>query len=444
MIKSALAQKNKLSEVVDLNWIEREKRSQWHPFTPMQRWEAAEFEPIFLESGSGIYLEDDQGRKYIDGSSSIWTNVHGHGNQRINEAIIAQLDKVAHTSFLGYTHHNAVILAEALMGYFSGSELKRVFYSDNGSTAVECSLRMSLQYWQFLGHRERKVFISFDKGYHGDTLGAASLNGIPLFNQHKGQDGYEVIVLKEIEDLEQLDESLQRRLAAVIIEPLIQGAAGMRLWPKGMLSQLREWTQKRGILLILDEVMTGFGRTGQMFACQHEGVIPDFLCLAKGLSGGYLPFAATLTTNSVYAAFLDRPEVGKTFYYGHSYTGNQLGCAAAIANLKYFQEADVMGHVKNILPVWEQALEKIQALPMVKEVRHIGLIAGIEVQGFDANQYAGAWICRKALDFGLLTRPILDTVVLMPPLCIQPDEIEIMMKALEKALWVASAELRNL
>lgn len=408
-----------------------EKRHLWHPFTPMAEWCAPEHEPLRIVDGKGCVLRDQHGREYLDGNASIWTNVHGHRHPRIDAAIRDQLDRVAHTSFLGFTHEPAIRLAKALVDLFPGGKLSRVFFSDDGSTAIECAVRMALQFWKQTGHPGRDTLLTFDRAYHGDTLGAASLGGLPVFKGAGNDFGYRVVRADGMDVLEKMDETDRARLAAVVIEPLIQGAAGMRLWPKGMLASLAEWCAKNDVLLILDEVMTGFGKTGTMFACEQEGVVPDFIALAKGLTGGYMPLAATLTTERVFEAFLGN---GQTFFYGHSYTANQLGCAAALASLGVFAEEHVLEKLPGKVAKLSELLEPVQNHPAVLEVRQCGLIAGIEVGPFDPADRTGARICLAARSHGLLTRPVLDTLVLMPPLCVNDEELERMVAALVKAV----------
>jgi adenosylmethionine---8-amino-7-oxononanoate aminotransferase len=401
---------------------EIEKRHVWHPFTPMDAWCAEDHEPLFLVSGKGCVLQDHLGRQYLDGNSSIWTNIHGHGHPTIIAAIRSQLERVAHTSFLGFSHPPAVQLASELVSLLPVSGLERVFYSDNGSTAIEAAIRMALQYHQQTGASERDTILAFDRGYHGDTLGAASLGGISMFKGAARDFGYKVVRVRDIEELRTLDSS---RLAAAIIEPLIQGAAGMRTWPTGLLSSLRSWTHQHGVLLIADEVMTGFGRTGRMFACENEDVVPDFLCLAKGITGGYLPLAVTMTSSTVFDAF--RGDPSRAFYYGHSYTGSQLGCAAALGSLAVFREEQVLASLPKKIAAFTSLLS---SLKWATDIRQCGLIAGIEVNGPPGT---GAAICLRARAHGLLTRPIGNVIVLMPPLCSTDDELEQMVAALNAA-----------
>lgn len=421
---------------VDLSAFEKEHV--WHPFTPMRQWCAPEHEPLMLMRGEGCWLWDQNGNRYLDGNSSIWTNIHGHNHPRINGAIKAQLDRVAHTSFLGFTHPPAIELAKALAELFPRDTLSKVFYSDNGSTAIESAVRMALQFWRQNGQPERHVILAFDAAYHGDTLGAASLGGIPMFKGSANDFGYAVQRVPDAGALLQLDAAAVKRIAAVTIEPLIQGAAGMRLWPAGMLKQIESWCRERDIFLILDEVMTGFGRTGKMFAFEHEDVMPDFLCLAKGLTGGYLPLAATLTTRRVFEGFLGEVSEGRTFFYGHSYTGSQLGCAAALASLEVFREERVLEQLPAKVDQFSQLLDRLRRNAHVLEVRQCGLVAGIEIgrnrEACPPGELMGAKVCLAARKHGLLTRPIVNTVVLMPPLCVSEDELERMVEALLAAI----------
>ena len=396
-----------------------DKLHAWHPFTQMRDWCAPEHEPLVLVSGDGALVRDADGREYLDGNSSIWTNLHGHRHPRLDAALRAQLDRVAHTSFLGFTNPPAAELAAQLCALWPGGKLTRCFFTDDGSTAIEVALKMAAQFWQLRGE-QRGRFVAFGGAYHGDTMGAASLGGIPTF---RGTWNFTVTHVNSMDELAKLDSA---DLAAVCIEPLIQGAAGMRLWPGGMLAPLREWCDATGVLLIADEVMTGFGRTGTMFACQREGVVPDFIALAKGLTGGYLPLAATLTTERVFEAFLGGPE--RTLYYGHSYCGNQLGCAVALENLAIFRDENVLHSLAGKIAGLTELLADLQTQPGIKEVRQCGFIAGIDVAK------NGARVCIEARKYGLLTRPIRDTVVLMPPYCITDAQLESAVTAIARAV----------
>ncbi len=407
----------------------------WHPFTQHAEWAAAG-EELVLVGGQGPWLIDAEGRRYFDGNSSIWTNIHGHRHPRIDEAVRAQLSEVAHTSFLGFTHPGAAELARRLAVFFPPGTLERVFFSDDGSTAVEVAMKMAIQYRQQTGESERCGFIAFENAYHGDTMGAASLGGVSQFFDRFRSFGLPARHVRSLAELRAMPKDQIANVAAVVIEPLIQGVNEMRPWPSGMLQELRAWCDGQDLHLILDEVMTGFGRTGTLFACQQEGVIPDFLCLAKGLTGGYLPLAATLTTGAIFEAFLGTRE--RTFYYGHSYTANQLGCAAALASLDVFEEERVLEGLSPRVEALSQALGAIDH-PFVHEVRQCGLISGLELRQENGERFLegermGERVCLAARAHGLLTRPIRDTIVMMPPLCSTTEEITGACEALGRAV----------
>lgn len=417
------------------DWIAADRRVLWHPFTQMQAWCDPALDPPVIVGGEGAMLTCSRGHSYFDGNSSIWTNIHGHCHPAIVAAICDQARRLDHASFLGGTNPAAIALAEHLVRLFPDGTLTRVFYSDDGSTAVEVALKMAIQARQLLGEPHRNRFLAFDQAYHGDTAGAASVGGIQtFFGRFEGMH-FPVGRVASVDELpDQADD-----VTAVIVEPLIQGAAGMRLWPDGTLRRLRDWCDARGVYLILDEVMTGFGRTGKMFACEHEGVVPDFIALAKGLSGGTLPLAATLTTESIYSAFLGDVSEGKTFYYGHSYCGNPIACAAALANLKLFESEDTLASLQPKITHLRGLLAKLEAHPRVAATRQCGLIAGIDIVAADGTPHPaaaleGARVCRQAMRFGLLTRPVLDTIVLMPPLCATPTQLDAAVEALRLAL----------
>lgn len=411
-----------------------DKARLWHPFTPMQDWCAEDHDPLILVRGEGAWLEDSEGRRYLDGNSSIWTNIHGHNHPAITRAIHEQLDRVAHVSFLGSTNPPAIALADRLVSHFPLNTLTRVFLSDDGSTAVEAAMRMAIQFRQLQGEPLRTRFIAFENAYHGDTLGAASIGGIGAFHRPVAGHSFPVTRITDPDDLGAMDD-----VTAVVIEPLIQGAAGMRSWPPGLLRRLREKCDAAGVFLILDEVMTGFGRTGTLFACEQENVVPDFLCLAKGLTGGTIPLAATLTTEHVFRAFLGPVEAGRTFYYGHSYSGNPLGCAAAVASLDVFRDERVLESLPPKISRLRDLLASLSSLPFVHETRQCGLIAGIEVRRPDGSPFpwherTGHAICLAARRHGLLTRPVLDTIVFMPPLCTTEAELDHGIAAISAAI----------
>jgi len=416
-----------------------DKAHLWHPFTQMRDWCAAGHDPLVLVEGRGSLLVDAAGREYLDGNSSIWTNIHGHSHPHIVRTIQAQAAKLAHSSFLGFTNEPAIRLAEKLVALFPPETLTRVFYSDDGSTAIEVALKMAMQFHQLTGHPERSRFVAFEHAYHGDTSGAASLGGIAAFQDRFASISFPVVRVANLLELEALDRPTTESLAGIVIEPLIQGAGGMRTWPEGLLRDLREWCDCHGVFLILDEVMTGFGRTGKMFACQQEDVVPDFLALAKGLSGGTMPLAATLTTERVFEAFLGDYAEMKTLFYGHSYCGNPLGCAAALASLEVFEEERTLENLQPKIRQLGELLCDLAGEPHVGAVRQCGFMAGLDVVRTDGTPYpwqdqTGARICLAARRHGLLTRPIRDTLVLMPPLCFTTDELTRAVAALRSAI----------
>lgn len=414
----------------------------WHPFTPMGEW--MEDDPLILVGGEGCWLVDARGNRYLDANSSIWTNVHGHGHPRITEAIRDQAATLDHASFLGTTNPWAINLAEKLAALMPA--LPRVFFTDDGSTAVECALKMSIQARQLMGEAGRSRFVAFDRAYHGDTMGASSLGGVSTFFERFRGFGFQPIRCSSVEDLRQLDAGTIASLNAVVIEPLIQGVNRMHLWPPGMLTDLRAWCDEHAVWLVLDEVMTGFGRTGRMFACQHEEVVPDFLCLAKGLTGGTVPLAATLTSGKVFSAFLDDGTGDRTFYYGHSYCGNPIGCAAALASLEVFEKERVLDGLAAKIEHFSKVLEQVRwsCAPHVGAVRQLGLMAGIDLVQADGSTYPpaarmGQVACRAMREAGVLTRPILDTIVLMPPLAISREEINHLARGVRAGIHAATA-----
>jgi len=415
--------------------IDADKQFVWHPFTDMREWCAPENEPLVLVEGHGAVLRDSKGREYIDGNSSIWTNIHGHNHPRINAAIRRQLDRVAHTSFLGFTNPPAIELAQAIVGLFPDNSLTRVFFSDDGSTGVEVALRIADQFWR-LRHSRKHHFIAFQNGYHGDTAGAASLGAVAMFQIGSTRWNFPAMQVPNIRALEALAPAEIAKIAAVVIEPLIQGAAGMRLWPAGTLKAVRDWCTRTDTLLIIDEVMTGFGRTGRMFASEHEGVIPDMMVMAKGLSGGYLPLAITLISEKIFSAFEGSIVEGKALAYGHSYTGNALACAAAKASLEIFEGERVLDALEPKIRHLSSMLADLEKLPAVKEVRQCGFMAGIEIKesanGLKPNLAVAA--CIEARRHGLLTRPLGNVVVLMPPLCITVDQLTKAVQALRLSI----------
>jgi len=424
------------------NWntkdlITTDKQFVWHPFTNMPEWCAPEHEPIVIVEGHGAILRDSRGREYIDGNSSIWTNIHGHNHPRINLAIREQLERIAHSSFLGTTNPAAIELAREIVEYFPPKTLSRVFYSDDGSTGIEAALRIAAQFFHMRGEK-RAVFVAFRSGYHGDTAGAAALGAAKMFSVDQEGWRFPVRTVVSIEELERLSRGQSDEVAAVVIEPMIQGAAGMRIWPPGTSTAVRDWCNRKGALMIADEVMTGFGRTGKMFASEHENALPDIMVLGKGLSGGYLPLAITLTTEEIFSEFDGSVADGRALAYGHSYTGNALGCAAARASLAIFREENVLENLQPKIKKLDSELRQLRGLPGVTEVRQCGFIAGIDMDDAEAANE----VCRRARDYGLLTRNIRETIVLMPPLSTTEKQLERAASALASATETIKPEGR--
>lgn len=423
--------------------VAQSRRHLWYPFTQMAGWNREP--PLIIQRGKGSYLWDQDGHRYLDGTSSLWVNLHGHRHPTLDRAVESQLRRIAHSTLLGLSHPPAIELAGELVRR-APAGLSRVFYSDNGSTAVEVALKMAFQFWQLSGKsaKRKHTFISFANAYHGDTLGAVSVGGIDLFHQRFAPLLFPTVKVHApycyrcplglrypecgIACLDQLEQTLKHRkneIAGVIVEPMIQAAAGMVTAPPGHLRRVRELTRRYDTLLIADEVATGFGRTGRLFACEHEAVTPDLMTLAKGLTGGYLPLAATLSTERIFRAFLGPYAAFKTFFHGHSYTGNPLGCAAALANLNIFDTEDTLAAVQLAVNELKDALQPVAALPHVGQIRQCGLMVGIELVKDRTNctPYApgrrtGYRVCLEARRLRLLLRPLGDVIVLMPPLSI--------------------------
>lgn len=440
-----------------------DQRHLWHPFTPHEAWLDPSSPPLVIAKGEGSWLVDTEGRRYLDGNSSIWTNLHGHGRREINNALKTQIDKISHSSFLGLSNELAPVLGEKLCRL---SGLDRCFFSDDGSTAMEAALKIVYQYFQQNGQPQRKNFLSLSSGYHGDTIGAMSLGHSPtfhrtyaglLFETHeipapfvyrspdfvpsRGKGSHHAGISPDafLRDLEKKITELGPTLAALVVEPRVQGAAGFIMHPDGWLEQAARLVQQAGGKVILDEVMTGFGRTGPMFAFQKETVNPDVIAVAKGITGGYLPLAATLLTQEIFDGF--GGDRSRTFYHGHSYTGNQLGCAAALASLELLETTHTESHRNRIGETLEKLSEKFWEHPNVGDVRREGTILAIELvadfktkKPFDPALRLGARICDEARTHGLLTRPVVDTLLLMPPYCATEAELKQMADALFKAL----------
>ena len=437
-------------------------RHLWHPFTQMRQWLADD--PLIISRGEGNYLIDFQGNRYLDGVSSLWCNVHGHNRPEINAAIVSQLADIAHTTFLGLSNVPAIVLAEKLVAS-APPGLTRVFYSDDGATAVEAALKMAVQYWQLKGRTRKIRFASLIEAYHGDTLGAVSVGYSDLFH-HAYRPLLPACVrlppphllrwregLSETEALTRAVHEARRalrehgdELAALILEPLMQGAAGMWPQPAGYVRALREMTREHEVLLICDEVATGFGRTGKMFACEHDAVSPDLLCVAKGLTGGYLPLAATLTTEEIFSAFLGEPHEAKTFFHGHTYTGNPLCCAAAIASLELFAQDRVLEELGSKIAYLSERLEdRIAPLSHVADVRQRGVMVGIELMRdaasripYDAAECLGMRVVREARTRYVIVRPLGDVIILMPPLSITREEIDRLVETVRESIMTVT------
>jgi adenosylmethionine-8-amino-7-oxononanoate aminotransferase len=424
-----------------LDLVSADRSHLWHPFTQQRGWEREA--PVIVERAEGTNLIDTEGRAYIDGVSSLWCNVHGHRHHYIDCAVRAQLDRVSHTTMLGLSHPPAIELAERLVE-IAPPGLTRVFYSDSGSTAAEIALKMAFQYWQQGGEDARRTrFVSLRDSYHGDTVGSVSVGGIDLFHSI-----YRPLLFDSIKaepgdagDMERLLARHGDEVAAVVMEPLVQGAAGMIVHPEGYLRDVRELCDRHGTLLIVDEVATGFGRTGRMFACEHEGVAPDFLCLAKGLTGGYLPLAATLTSERVYEGFLGEFEEFRTFFHGHTYTGNPLACAAALATLDLFEQERTLERLQPKIDLLGELLEPIAAHPAVAEVRRRGFMTGIELADYPVEQRMGHRVIMEARSRGAIIRPLGDVVVLMPPLAISEDDLRRLVSITAEAIDAATSEV---
>jgi adenosylmethionine---8-amino-7-oxononanoate aminotransferase len=422
---------------VDLARLDREHV--WHPFTQQQGW--VEEEPLMIERGEGSHVIDGDGRRYIDGVSALWCNVHGHRHPTIDRAVHEQVDRISHSTMLGLSHPGATELAGRLVE-IAPAGLSRVFYSDSGSTAAEIALKMAFQYQQQRGgeHTKRTSFVRLRDAYHGDTIGSVSVGGIDLFHT-----AYRPLLFEthaaEPGDAASLARILAvhgEEVAAVIVEPLVQGAAGILVHPPGYLRAVRQLCDHHGVLLICDEVATGFGRTGTMFACEQERVSPDLMCLAKGLTGGYLPLAATLATEEIYEGFLGAPEEQRTFFHGHTYTGNPLACAAALANLDVFETERTILRLQPKIRLAQESLAEIAEMPEVAEVRGRGFMIGIDLGEHDPALRMGHRVTLEARKRGAIVRPLGDTVVLVPPLSISKGDLrrllEITAVSIEAAL----------
>jgi len=437
--------------------IDWDRRHVWHPFTQHSLWNAVD--PLIIVGGEGEYLFDTDGNRYLDGHSSLWCNIHGHRRPEINSAIVKQLDRIAHSTQLGLASPPAIRLAKRLVD-LAPPGLTKVFYSDDGSTSVEVAVKMAYGYWHHNGQPQRSRFVALRNAYHGDTIGAVSLGGIDLFHRvyapmlfktefapspycyrcplDKCRDTCNLACADEVGKLLAEHRGL---VAAVVVEPLVQCAAGIITAPPGHLQRIRELCDRYDTLLITDEVAAGMGRTGRMFACEHENVVPDLMCVSKGLTGGYLPLAATLATERIYEAFLGPIDSGRTFYHGHTFTGNPLGCAAALASLDIFESDRTLEHLPAKIDRLTNHLRRLADSPHVGDVRQCGLIAGIELVRDKTTRgpypYAlqvGAQVCTRARQYGVILRPLADVIVIMPPLIISDENLDRLMNTIERCI----------
>lgn len=443
--------------------IEWDKKYLWHPFTQMKYWLTEE--PTIIIEGQDCFIKDIDGRWYLDGVSSLWVNIHGHRRKEIDEAVKSQLDRIAHSTLLGLCNEPSIVLAKKLADLLTerlpwGEPLNKIFYSDNGSTSVEIALKIAYQYWINIGIKEKNMFISLKEGYHGDTIGAVSVGGIELFHQV-----YNPLLTKSIQspapycyrcelglnsascevgclnEMEKILSEHHEKIIAVIVEPTIQCAGGIIVWPEGYLRGLRELCNKYSCLLIADEVATGFGRTGKMFACEHEEVTPDIICLSKAITNGYMPLAVTAVSEKIFNAFVGELEERKTFYHGHSYTGNPLACTAAIANLEIFEKDKTLESLPPKIELLKEKLSEIAELPHVGDVRQKGMIAGVEIvknkqtkESFSWKEQTGWKVVKAARKYGVWLRPLGDVIVIMPPLVISEENLKRLLEVIKNCI----------
>ena len=438
-------------------WIKKDLKYIWHPYTQMK--DCEKFPPILIERAKGIKLYDNKGNCYYDTISSWWCNVHGHNHPEINKAIKRQLNSLEHVLFAGFTHKPAIKLAEQLVT-ITPNNLTKVFFSDNGSTAVEVALKMSFQYWQNVGKKKKTKFLSLDSAYHGDTIGAMSVSGVDLFNKvfsplffksFKAPSPYcyrcpagrdkSTCSIECINFLEAILKKKNKEIAALILEPMIMAAGGMIIYPFLYLKKAAQLAKKYNIHLILDEVASGFGRTGKMFACEHAKGKPDFICLSKGITSGYLPLGVTLTTNKIYKAFYADYKKNKTFYHGHTYTANPISCSAALASLKVYKQEDTLKKIQKLIPIFHERLESFRDLPLVGDVRYIGMIAAIELvkdkktkEPFSLKERIGLKVYKEGLKEGLILRPLGRVIYLYLPLSITEVQLRRILKRTFKVI----------
>jgi len=444
-------------------WVKKDLKYIWHPYTQMK--DCIKNPPVLIDKGRGVKLFDINGKYYYDTIASWWCNVHGHNHPYINNAIKKQLNKLEHVIFAGFTHRPAIELAERLVE-ISPIGLNKVFFSDNGSTAVECALKMSFQYWKNIGKKEKKKFVSLDSAYHGDTIGTMSVSGVGLFNSvfsdlffqsYRVPSPYcyrcpvnlqrEKCSVDCIKPLEKLLNKKHNEISAIILEPLVMAAGGMIIYPKEYLKKAAFLAKKYNVHLVLDEVATGFGRTGKMFACEYADVSPDFLCLSKGITAGYLSMGVTLTKYNIYNAFYADYTENKTFFHGHTYTANPISCSAAIASLDVFKRERTLRKAKEISQLISININEFKKYNFVGDIREIGHIAAIEIvqnlktkKMFDAKKRIGLKIYSEGLKHNLILRPLGNIIYLFLPLCVNAKELKVIF---EKMHYVFSgAKLR--
>lgn len=441
--------------------LKKDKKYIWHPYTQMK--DCEKLPPIFIEKAKGSKLYDNKGNFYYDTISSWWCNVHGHNHPRIKDAIKKQLNSLEHVLFAGFTHRPAILLSEKLIS-ISPKNLTKVFFSDNGSTAVETALKMSFQYWQNIGKRKKTKFVSLDYGYHGDTIGAMSVSGVDIFNKtfskmffpsfkvcspycyrcpvRKSRDICNIDCIKPLEDIL---KKKSEEISAIIVEPIVMAAGGMIIYPAEYLKKVSMLSKKYNVHLILDEVATGFGRTGKMFACEYANVTPDFMCLSKGLTSGYLPLGVTLTTDKIYDAFYDDYENSKTFYHGHTYTANPVSCSAAIAALEIFEKENVFKKINKLIPLFHSRLDEFKGLPLIGDVRYIGMIGALELvkdkitkKPFAFEERIGFEIYKKGLKENIILRPLGNIIYLFLPLCVKEKDIQYILDKMSLVMKTSS------
>lgn len=433
----------------NISWIEKDLKYVWHPDTQHKQYEGENYKPTLIERGEGIYVYDAQGKKYIDAVASWWVNTLGHSVERLNKVLFEQANKIEHVLLADFTHKPAIELAEKLVK-LAGEPFSKVFYSDDGSTANEVAIKMAYQYWYQKGQPQKKYFVSMTDSYHGDTLGTVSVGGIDIYKEvfkplvfetlkvcapycYRCPKGFDksTCSLQCLKDVEKLFAKRSCEIAAIIVEPLVQGAAGMRVYPVEYLKRLRKLCDEYDVLLIDDEVAMAFGRTGKYFAFEHAQIKPDIFCVAKGITAGYIPLAATITTDKIYKEFYDDFSKLKTFYHGHSFTGNPIACAIAVENLKIMEEEKIVENLPCKIEAFKKSLEKFKGLKHVGDIRHIGMIGAVEMvkdtktkEPYHFEERMGHRVFLEAMKRGAILRPIGNIIYFMPPLIITEEQIE--------------------